>query len=205
MPGQPASASSNPARRSRLVADAGVPSTMTISPRPDSFANRCAAMLLARARSSEPTKHTRCPAVVRVMKLSNGMRAASKPDGVVHGGLVHRHEHRRVGALGDRAGDERDLLRHVVRPLRHIVQRRRAQPPRGAVGAEPRRLVGRVAAVLGEDGDPRRHHASVIASRVHTSQASSSRFGSCASSGAMKVIGRLNDSAVASCRALTSV
>ena len=36
-------------------------------------------MFRASARSSEPTKVIRWPAVVRVMMLNSGMRAASKP------------------------------------------------------------------------------------------------------------------------------
>jgi hypothetical protein len=43
--------------------------------------------------------------------------------------------------------------RRAVGRLRHVVGGRRAKPRGGAVGAEPRRGVGRIGAVLGEDGD----------------------------------------------------
>ena len=83
------------------------------------------------------------------------VRRIETQDGVVHLRFVAGHEHHGVGLLGDGALDQRDLLRHAVGHVRDIVRGRRAEPRGGAVGAEPRRGVGRVGAVLGEDGDAR--------------------------------------------------
>ena len=108
------------------------------------------------ARSSEPMKVTRRPAVVGVMMLNSGMRGRVElQDRVVHRGLVRRHEHRGVGPLRDRARDQRDLLRCAVGLLGHVVRGGCAEPRRGAVGAEPRGVIGRIGAVLGENGDAR--------------------------------------------------
>ena len=74
-------------------------------------------------------------------------------DGVVHRGLVHRHEHRGVGPLRNRLRDQSDLLRHAVGLFGNVVDGGGAEPRRGAVGAQPRRLIGRIGAVFGEDGD----------------------------------------------------
>ncbi len=74
---------------------------------------------------------------------------------IVHRGFMHGHEHDCVGPRRDRPFDQRDLLAHIVRLRGHIVQRRSAQPYCGAVGPDPSRLIRRIGAVLGEDGDPR--------------------------------------------------
>jgi hypothetical protein len=74
---------------------------------------------------------------------------------IVHRGFMHRHEHDRVGPLRNRAFNERDLLAHIVRLLRHIMRRSSAEQCCGPVGSEPSRLIRRIGAILGEDGDSR--------------------------------------------------
>ena len=87
-------------------------------------------------------------------------------DGVVDRGLVHRHEHRRVGPLRDGSRNQRDLLRHAVGLFGDIVDGGGAEPRRGPVRAQPRGLIGRIGPVFGEDRDAGHVRGLQMASRA---------------------------------------
>jgi len=76
-------------------------------------------------------------------------------DGVVDRGLVHRHEHRRIGPFRDGSRYQGNLLRHAVGLLGDIVNGGGAEPGRGPVGTKTRGFIGRIGPVFRKHRDAR--------------------------------------------------
>ena len=129
---------------------------MAISPRPESFERKVTRNALRQGMIIRADEAHALPGGRASHEVEQrNTRGVEAENGIVHRGFMHGHEHDGVGPLRDRAFDQCDLLPHIVRLLGHVVRGGGAEPCCGPVGADASGLIGRIGAVLGEDGDPR--------------------------------------------------